>query len=167
MTRNDLLETAGETLAYAEDYVDTRIELAKLAVAEKGARLAADAIAGLVVATLALFAVPEREVSEATQTGVVVAGQHVHPCPGVRQVEEPANHREVVVREPAPAQRAQAQQIAGDDEGLRRDRLEVVAELSRTPSRQAEVDVGDHGDVQTAGSGRGYGHIEAQGPLAV
>ena len=57
MTRNDLLETAGETLAYAEDYVDTRIELAKLAVAEKGARLAADAIAGLVVATLALFAV--------------------------------------------------------------------------------------------------------------
>lgn len=57
MTRNDLLETAGETLAYAEDYVDTRIELAKLGIAEKGARLAADAIAGLIVATLALFAV--------------------------------------------------------------------------------------------------------------
>lgn len=56
MTRNDLLETAGETLAYAEDYVDTRIELAKLGIAEKGSRLAADAIAGLIVATLGLFA---------------------------------------------------------------------------------------------------------------
>ena len=56
MTRNDLLETAGETLAYAEDYIDTRIELAKLSVAEKGSKLAADAIAGLIVATLGLFA---------------------------------------------------------------------------------------------------------------
>ena len=56
MTRNDLLATAGETLVYAEDYVDTRIELVKLGVAEKGSKLAADAIAGLIVATLGIFA---------------------------------------------------------------------------------------------------------------
>ena len=56
MTRNDLLETAGETLAYAEDYVDTRIELVKLGVAEKGSKLAADAIAGMIVAVFGLFA---------------------------------------------------------------------------------------------------------------
>ena len=53
-SRDDLLATAGETLAYAEDYFETRVELIKLDVADKGTRLGADAIAGAVVAVLGL-----------------------------------------------------------------------------------------------------------------
>lgn len=56
MKPNDLLATAGETLAYAEDYLDTRIELIKLSVAEKGSKSAADILAVGIVATLGLFA---------------------------------------------------------------------------------------------------------------
>ena len=56
MDRNDLLSTAGETLAYAEDYLDTRIEMLKLDVAEKGAVGGANAIALIIVAIVGLFA---------------------------------------------------------------------------------------------------------------
>lgn len=56
MTRNDLLATAGETLAYAEDYLDTRIELVKLEVADKSTRAAAGAITGAIIGVLAFFA---------------------------------------------------------------------------------------------------------------
>ena len=73
MTRNDLLATAGETLAYAEDYVDTRIELVKLGVAEKGSRLAADVLAGLIVATLAIFALACLTIALAIWLGWLVA----------------------------------------------------------------------------------------------
>ena len=52
--REDLLATAGETLAYAEDYFETKVELIKLDVADKGTRLGASAIAGAVVAVLGL-----------------------------------------------------------------------------------------------------------------
>jgi len=55
MDRNDLLSTAGETLAYAEDYLDTRIELLKLGVAEKGAKSGANVLAMVIVATVAMF----------------------------------------------------------------------------------------------------------------
>ena len=73
MTRNDLLATAGETLVYAEDYVDTRIELVKLGVAEKGSRLAADVLAGLIVATLAIFALACLTIALAIWLGWLVA----------------------------------------------------------------------------------------------
>ncbi len=56
MNRNDILSTAGETLAYAEDYLDTRIELIKLNVAEKGAQSGASVLAIAIVGTIALFA---------------------------------------------------------------------------------------------------------------
>ena len=52
--RDDLLATAGETLAYAEDYFETKVELIKLDVVDKGTRLGASAIAGIVVAVLGL-----------------------------------------------------------------------------------------------------------------
>lgn len=52
--RDDLLATAGETLAYAEDYFETKVELIKLDVADKGTRAGANAIAGVVVAVLGL-----------------------------------------------------------------------------------------------------------------
>ena len=52
--RDDLLATAGETLAYAEDYFETKVELIKLDVADKGTRAGANAIAGAVVAVLGL-----------------------------------------------------------------------------------------------------------------
>ena len=52
--RDDLLATAGETLAYAEDYFETKVELIKLDVADKGTRLGASTIAGIVVAVLGL-----------------------------------------------------------------------------------------------------------------
>ena len=56
MNRNDILSTAGETLAYAEDYLDTRIELIKLSVAEKGAQSGANVLAIAIVGVIALFA---------------------------------------------------------------------------------------------------------------
>ena len=56
MKRDDLLVTAGETIAYAEDYIDTKVEILKLTVAERGSKTAADLIAGAVVAGLGLFA---------------------------------------------------------------------------------------------------------------
>ncbi len=56
MNRNDILSTAGETLAYAEDYLDTRIELIKLNVAEKGAQSGASVLALAIVGTIGLFA---------------------------------------------------------------------------------------------------------------
>ncbi|MFK8056094.1 MAG: phage holin family protein [Saprospiraceae bacterium] len=56
MNRNDLLSTAGETLAYAEDFIDTRIELLKLNVAEKGAKSGANVLAFAILGTVGLFA---------------------------------------------------------------------------------------------------------------
>ena len=56
MDRNDILSTAGETLAYAEDYLDTRIELLKLNVAEKGAQSGANVLAISIVCVVATFA---------------------------------------------------------------------------------------------------------------
>ncbi len=56
MKHQELLATAGETLAYAEDYLDTRIELLKLTAAEKGSLTAANVLAGVVVAFLGTFA---------------------------------------------------------------------------------------------------------------
>ena len=56
MKTNDLLATAGETLAYAEDYLETRLKLVKLQLAERGSLAAADLIAIGVVATFGLFA---------------------------------------------------------------------------------------------------------------
>jgi len=56
MDRNDLLSTAGETLAYAEDYLDTRIELVKLNVAEKGAQSGAKLLTIGIVGGIALVA---------------------------------------------------------------------------------------------------------------
>ena len=55
MNRNDILSTAGETLAYAEDYLDTRIELLKLNVAEKGAQSGANVLAIAIVSVVAIF----------------------------------------------------------------------------------------------------------------
>ncbi len=54
MNRNQLLATAGETLAYAEDLFETKVELVKLDVADKGARIGADVISGIIVAVLGL-----------------------------------------------------------------------------------------------------------------
>ncbi len=54
MNRDQLLATAGETLAYAEDFFETKVELVKLDVAEKGARIGADVISGIIVAVLGL-----------------------------------------------------------------------------------------------------------------
>ncbi len=54
MNRDQLLATAGETLAYAEDLFTTKVELVKLDVAEKGARIGADVISGIIVAILGL-----------------------------------------------------------------------------------------------------------------
>lgn len=54
MNRDQLLATAGETLAYAEDLFETKVELVKLDVAEKGARIGADVISGIIVAVLGL-----------------------------------------------------------------------------------------------------------------
>lgn len=56
MKRDDLLVTAGETIAYAEDYIDTKLEIVKLTVAERGSKTAADLIAGAAVGLLALIA---------------------------------------------------------------------------------------------------------------
>ncbi len=56
MDRNALLSTAGETIAYAEDYLNTRIELVKLDVAQKGSNIVANAIAGAIVAVFGIFA---------------------------------------------------------------------------------------------------------------
>lgn len=52
MTRNELLATAGETVAYAEDYIETRIRLAKLELAERSTVAAAAASAGAIVGGL-------------------------------------------------------------------------------------------------------------------
>ena len=54
MNRDQLLATAGETVAYAEDLFNTKIELVKLDVAEKGARIGADVISGVIVAVLGI-----------------------------------------------------------------------------------------------------------------
>jgi len=56
MDRNDLLSTAGETLAYAEDFIDTRIELLKLNIAEKGAHSGANVLTLIILSTVGLFA---------------------------------------------------------------------------------------------------------------
>ena len=56
MDRNDLLSTAGETLAYAEDYLDSRIELVKLNVAEKGAESGAKLLSIGIVGVIGLAA---------------------------------------------------------------------------------------------------------------
>lgn len=56
MDRYDLLSTAGETLAYAEDYLDTRIELVKLTVAEKGAESGAKLLTIVILAVVGAFA---------------------------------------------------------------------------------------------------------------
>ena len=49
MHRDQILTAAGETIAYAEDYIETRIHLAKLTVAEQGSKTAADLIAFAVI----------------------------------------------------------------------------------------------------------------------
>lgn len=69
MKRDDLLVTAGETIAYAEDYLDTKIEIVKLTVAERGAKTAADLIAGAVVGVLGLFALSALSVALALVIG--------------------------------------------------------------------------------------------------
>lgn len=56
MNRDELLTTAGETLAYAEDLFETKVELIKLDVAEKGSKVGADVISGVIVGILALTA---------------------------------------------------------------------------------------------------------------
>lgn len=57
MNRHDLLATAGETIAYAEDYVDTRIEMLKLDAAQRGSQIVGQLILGGVIAFVFTVAV--------------------------------------------------------------------------------------------------------------
>ena len=73
MDRNDLLATAGETLAYAEDYLETRIELVKLEAAEKGSVAAAGAVTGIVIGTVGLIAILFLSLALATWLGQLLS----------------------------------------------------------------------------------------------
>jgi len=72
MKRDELLVTAGETIAYAEDYLDTKLEIVKLSVAEHGTKTAADLIAGAVVGVLGLFALASLSIALALVIGQAV-----------------------------------------------------------------------------------------------
>ena len=69
MKSNDLLATAGETLAYAEDYIETRIQLAKLQLVEKGSKSSADFIAIGVVIVCSFFALAAFSIALALAIG--------------------------------------------------------------------------------------------------
>ena len=72
MDRNTLLATAGETIAYAEDYIETRIDMVKLEVADKGTRVAAQTITYVICATLGLFALSALSIALAFWLGALL-----------------------------------------------------------------------------------------------
>jgi len=72
MQRDQLLSTAGETIAYAEDYIETRIQIAKLTVAEKGSTGAASAIAFAAVGILGLFALAALSIAAGLAIGAAL-----------------------------------------------------------------------------------------------
>ena len=72
MKRDELLNTAGETLAYAEDFLETKIELFKLGMVDKGTRIGADVISGYVVAKIAATAMLFLSLALAIWLGQVV-----------------------------------------------------------------------------------------------